>query len=90
MFRPLDLVLTPGGVLAMVIEVSPWGDCQIEFLTHQKVIGEKVAWWNESDGLIIMDSIPRLLTRAMCHPSGNSARNPNYPESMFPVGVPNA
>lgn len=83
-FNPLDIVLTPGNALAVVKEVDPWGGVQIEFLKGMPITGEKVAWWNERDGLKLIDSIPRLLTRCMVHPSGNSARNPKYDVEHFP------
>lgn len=69
--RALDFVRTPGGNIAIVTETSvvqgvlkiaisyigPWG-------------GERNAWWKESE-LEVIDSLPSLLARTICHPFGD-------------------
>ena len=69
--KPLDIVRTPKGALAMVTEVGEDGQSAIDYLGGYDIAAtsEKNAWWAESE-LTVLDSIPRLLANAMAHPFG--------------------
>jgi hypothetical protein len=68
--RPLDFVRTPGGGIALVSEVNPSGDASITYLGGGNPSHEKNAWWYPHEGLVVLDSLPRLLAGMMHHPFG--------------------
>lgn len=70
--KALDIVRTPKGGIAIVTEVGDRGDASITFLKGSNRTFEKNAWWGATEGLVIIDSIPRLLANAMAHPFGSS------------------
>lgn len=77
MIKPLDLVETPGGGLALVTEMSPANDnikrnqYSITFLKGKNPNREHNAWWYEEQ-LTLVDSILTIIAEAMCHPFGNN------------------
>ena len=73
--RPLDLVRTPQGGLALVTEFSPATD-SLKFNRYSVIYVENPgkeynAWWFE-DELTFLCSIPVLIAEGMCHPFGNN------------------
>jgi len=76
MIKPLDIVQTPKGGIAMVTECSPaqpnlpLNRYSLDYILNPK--HEHNAWWFEKD-LKKLASIPVLIGRAMCHPFGNNA-----------------
>jgi hypothetical protein len=64
-FQALDIVRTPGGGIAMVTETLNGGkQCSINYIGDLNPKDEHNAWWREGDGLVLLDSIPRLLAEA--------------------------
>ena len=80
--KPLDIIRTPGGGLAVVTEVCSDGSASIEFLHGCNPADEKNAWWGDRDLLVVLDSIPRLLANAMAHPFGTNTKQGNR---FFPI-----
>jgi len=72
MIKPLDIVRTPLGGIAMVTEYGSSG-ASIDYLGGGNPTGEKSAWWHGED-LTVLDSIPRLLANAMAHPFGQNKK----------------
>jgi hypothetical protein len=74
MKKPLDIVRTPRGGIAVITETSiPHNGGSV---THSldyidNPHGEHNAWWQD-DNLQYLHSIPALITNAMAHPFGNS------------------
>lgn len=83
--RPLDIVMTPGGGVAIVTEVCVDGSASIDYLRNCNPGGEKSAWWHPSnqERLIRVDSITRLLANAMAHPFGQNTRQGDRDVSSF-------
>lgn len=88
--KPLDIVRTPNGFLAMVTEVGTretrqgiiW-TASIQYLKGQPNAGQqKSAWWDETEGLEVLDSIPNLMASAMYHPFGV---NKDQGDRFFPI-----
>lgn len=80
--RPLDIVRTPGGGIAMVSEISPCNSngktwptrsgqamCSIDYLDNPA--HEKNAWWFPEQ-LTVLGNLPALISKAMCHPFGTN------------------
>lgn len=88
--KPLDIVLTPNGFIAMVTEVGTRETRQgiiwvasINYLKGQPNAGQqKSAWWDEGDGLVVLDSLPNLLASALHHPFGS---NKDQGDRFFPI-----
>lgn len=80
--KPLDIVETKHGSIAVVTEVSERGEASITFIGERKNSFEKNAWYGKNEGLKVVDSLPNLLGRTMCHPFGNGAR---LIENYYPV-----
>ena len=78
MIKPLDIVRTPKGGIAMVSECSLADHSlninrySIDFITNTE--NEHNAWYLENE-LEYLASIPILISKAMCHPFGNNARD---------------
>lgn len=68
--RPLDIVKTKKGALAIVQEISSDGSIAIEFIGASNAANEKNAWWDDGE-LTVIDSIPWILSRTMAHPFGD-------------------
>jgi hypothetical protein len=83
MIKPLDIVKTPKGGIAMITECSPANDnfkvnrYSISFIENPG--HEHNAWWHETE-LKFLSSIPILIAKAMCHPFGDNAEKV---ESIF-------
>lgn len=75
MIKPLDIVKTPKGGIAMVTECSPATDSwpvnkySIDYIINPE--HERNAWWMENE-LEKLVSIPVLIAKAMCHPFGDN------------------
>ncbi len=73
--RPLDIVRTPGGGIAIVTQADPLGEnwharsgqvqSSIDYLYNPS--GEHNAWWFSED-LEILGNLPELISKAMAHP----------------------
>ena len=70
--RPLDFVKTPKGGLAIIKEIGRNGDASIEYLKGMNPGQEHNAWW-PLGSLVVIDSLPWILSRTMRHPFGNGA-----------------
>jgi hypothetical protein len=69
--KPLDFVKTPKGNIALVTETNNGGKmASIAFIGGGNPSGEHNAWWRECDGLIVIDSLPRILALNTAHPFG--------------------
>ena len=81
LIRPLDLVLTPQGAIALVTEVSGglYGNVAIEFIRRPKGTYEQSAWWKEEE-LDVLGSIPVVLANAVAH---NMGTNRSQGEKFF-------
>ena len=71
--KPLDFVITKAGNVGMITEVSANQTASIEFLLPYK--GEKSAWWAKHE-IMIIDSLPDLLSRELKHPMGSGSLQP--------------
>ena len=68
--KALDIVRTPKGGIAFVTETNNNGqEVSITYIGNLNPGKEKNAWWNKKE-LKIIDSLPRMLALAMCHPFG--------------------
>ena len=87
--KPLDFVRTPLGAFAIITETHHGQyhhtDSDGVRLYHNldmwaasiRFIGpgnEKISWWNEEDGLEVLDSLPRVLAMSY-HPFGEGERD---------------
>lgn len=85
MIKPLDIVKTPRGSIAVVQEINlateniPYNQYSIEGIGLD--FKDKNAWWNEAD-LKFIDSIPSILARCMCHPFSSHGKEDAL--SIFP------
>lgn len=67
--KPLDFVRTPKGNVALITETNGEGSAaSITFIGHPNPM-EHNAWWIEAE-LTVLDNLPRMLARGMCHPFG--------------------
>lgn len=75
--KPLDFVKIKNGSIGMITEVyidaNGTYSASIEFL--KPITNEKTAWWDE-DEFEIIDNLPDLLSRNLCHPMGNNSYQP--------------
>jgi len=68
--KALDIVRTPKGAIAFITETNNNGQkASITFIGDTNKGSEKNAWWNLND-LEVIDSIPKMLALATCHPFG--------------------
>lgn len=79
MKKPLDIVRTPRGGIAMITESSADDTHAVDYIDNPN--GEHNAWWQGSD-LQYLHNIPALLTNAMAHPFGS---NKNLGEVYYPT-----
>lgn len=70
--KPLDFIypMEDKSTIGIVQEVTPDGRCSVEWLNDWDDVYYN-AWWY-ADDLTTIDSLPKLLTRLMAHPFGNS------------------
>lgn len=70
MIRPLDIVRTPKGAIALVVEVSrlPVG-VSIVYFPNQEKTYEHNAWWRP-ELLHVLGSLPAMIGNALAHPFG--------------------
>lgn len=93
-FQPLDIVQTPSGAIAIVIECyndsNGNQNIALQYLAHYKHT-EKCAWWSNYkypstdvvlDDLVLLDSIPRLLSNSIAHNMGSRTKQGNV---FFPL-----
>lgn len=80
--KPLDIVRTPGGGIALVTEVGKEGKASITYFGDCNPRKEHNAWWSPGDGLVVIDSLPRVLSDRMAHPFGSNTRQG---ERFFPT-----
>jgi hypothetical protein len=74
--KALDFVRTPKGAIALVTETNRRGTSAcIAYLGGGNSTDEKNAWWSEGEGLVVVDSLPRLLSSATAHPFGDGKRD---------------
>lgn len=79
--KPLDIVKTPAGGIAIVTETNNQGqDIVISYIESCNPLNEKNAWWHISDTkkLKVIDSLPRLLAASMAHPFGDGETDVEY------------
>ena len=68
--KALDIVRTPKGAIGFITETKDNGQAAaINFIGDTNKGGENNAWWN-IEQLEVIDSIPRMIAKAMCHPFG--------------------
>lgn len=75
--KPLDIILTPEGNVAVVTEVCIVDNAiSIVFLNHFKNTREKNAWWTtkEQEKMTLLDSLPHLLSNTMAHNMGSNTK----------------
>lgn len=77
--KPLDIVETPKGDLALVTEthrIQPNMpvECSIKYLNKLYHKDSKNAWWLESE-LKVVNTLPLLLAEGLCHPFGDGLKN---------------
>lgn len=83
MIKPLDIVETPKGGIAIVKECSPKSSnlpinkYSVRFIKNPN--NEHNAWYHEKE-LKLLKSLPILLAECMCHPFGD---NEQYLENIF-------
>lgn len=71
MIKVLDFVITPEGAVAFVDETNNGGSrVSLTYLGGGRQNGERNAWWDASD-LKVIDNLPSLLSRNLCHPFGD-------------------
>lgn len=82
--KPLDLVETANGSLAMVSEVNLESKCcSIVIIRYGKDYGahDKMAWW-DFHLLKVIINLPHLISISMCNASGN---NEKYVKEIYPA-----
>ena len=76
--KALDFVKTPKGAIALVTETNNKGVmASIAFIGGGNPTGEKNAWWEKDDGLMVIDSLPHLLAINTAHPFGTGKEDVN-------------
>jgi hypothetical protein len=68
--RPLDIVRTPKGAIALITECDE-RQASITFFPNQEPTYEKNAWWDPNE-LHILGSLPTMLANEMAHPFGSN------------------
>jgi hypothetical protein len=94
MFMPLDIVQTKSGAIAIVKEVyidsNGYKNVSLHYLASMKNT-EKCAWWSNQkfanttdilDDLVLLDSIPHLLSSCIAHNMGVNTEQVNR---FFPL-----
>lgn len=83
MIKPLDIVKTPNGGIALVTECTPANEnvnvnqYSVDYITNPK--HERNAWWQERE-LTKLSSLTVMIAKAMCHPFG---LNEKYVEQIM-------
>jgi hypothetical protein len=73
--KALDIVRTPKGGIAFITETNDNGKkASISYINNLNIGEEHNAWWNENE-LEVIDSIPRLIAEATCHPFGKGSED---------------
>ena len=73
--KALDIVRTPKGGIAFITETNDNGkQASINYINKLNIGSEHNAWWDVKD-LEVIDSIPRLIADATCHPFGRGAED---------------
>ena len=68
--KALDIVRTPKGAIGFITETNDNGQqASISFIGDTNKAREKNSWWDLGQ-LEVIDSIPKMLAMATCHPSG--------------------
>ena len=68
--KALDIVRTPKGAIGFITETNDNGQqASINFIGDTNKGGEHNAWWNLGE-LEVIDSIPKMIAMATCHPFG--------------------
>lgn len=83
-FQPLDIVKTPKGGMAIIKEISG-GSASIRYFLDCNPKNEHDAWWGKNDGLVVVDSLPRILANCMVNPMGDAK---DQGSKFFPVEYP--
>jgi hypothetical protein len=73
--KALDIVRTPKGAIGFITETKDNGQtASINFIGDTNKEWEKNAWWDLGE-LEIIDSIPKMVATAMCHPFGQGHKD---------------
>ena len=73
--KALDIVRTPKGAIGFITETNDNGQkASISFIGDTNKAREKNAWWSLGQ-LEVIDSIPKMLAMATCHPFGVGHRD---------------
>ena len=73
--KALDIVRTPKGGIAFITETNSNGKkASISYINNLNIGKERNSWWNENE-LEVIDSIPRLIAEATCHPFGKGSED---------------
>ena len=68
--KPLDIVKTPKGGIAIITETNDEGQsASIDFIHTLDPHRERNSWWDKKE-LKVIDSLPRLIASNMSHPFG--------------------
>lgn len=75
--KALDIVKTPLGGIGFITETNNGGkQASVRFIKTLNPKNEYNAWYNK-DELEVIDSIPRMLAEATCHPFGSGKDDVN-------------
>ncbi|MCI4437090.1 MAG: hypothetical protein JHC33_09815 [Ignisphaera sp.] len=97
MFMPLDIVQTKSGAIAIIVEVyidsEGYENVSLRYLASMKNT-EKCSWWSNQkfasatddmlDDLVLLDSIPHLLSNCVAH---NMGVNTGQGNRFFPLSA---
>ena len=73
--KALDIVRTPKGAIGFITETNNNGKtASITFIGDTNKGREKNAWWDLGQ-LEVIDSIPKMLALATCHPFGQGHKD---------------
>lgn len=73
--KALDIVRTPKGGIAFITETNDNGKkASISYINDLNIGNEHNAWWDVNE-LDVIDSIPRLIAYATCHPFGRGSKD---------------
>lgn len=73
--KALDIIKTPRGSIGIIVETNNGGtQASVDFIRGCDENGDKSAWWTIKE-LEIIDSLPRILASAMCHPFGSGKKD---------------
>lgn len=69
--KALDIIKTLTGSIGFIKETDTGGQqAKVIFIKGLNEKKERSEWWSENE-LKVIDSIPRLIAMAMCHPDGD-------------------